>query len=86
MSETTPPKTAAELDALTESLDHAMGRAIARWQHVETGMFLLAHAIMRTDYKYSSSAFYMLKGADMKQQLLSRLCEAHFSPQILENK
>ncbi len=59
---------------------------MARWQYVETSMFILAHAIMRTEYKYSSSAFYMLKGADMKQQLLSRLCEAYFSAKILEQE
>lgn len=82
----TIPNSAAELDGIAIPLYQAMGRAIARWQYVECGMFILSHAIMQTQYKYSSVAFYMLKGADMKQQLLSRLCEAHFTPEILERE
>lgn len=78
------PKSAGELDAMAAPLYQAMGRAMGRWQYVETSMFILAHAIMGTDYKYSSAAFYLLKGADMKLQLLSRLCEAHFSEDILK--
>ncbi|MCD0424101.1 hypothetical protein LOC51_43385 [Rubrivivax sp. JA1024] len=82
----TPPKSAAELDAVATALYLAMGRAMARWQHVESAMFILTHAIMNTDYKYTSAAFYMLKGADMKQQLLSRLCEAHFDTKIIKDE
>lgn len=78
------PKSAAELDAMAAPLYQAMGRAMGRWQYVETGMFILAHAIMGADYKYSSAAFYLLKGADMKLQLLTRLCEAHFDEAVLK--
>jgi hypothetical protein len=80
------PKSAAELDAMAAPLYQAMGRAMGRWQYVETGMFILAHAIMGTDYKYSSAAFYLLKDADMKLQLLSRLCEAHFEDAVLKTE
>jgi hypothetical protein len=78
------PKSAAELDAMAAPLYQAMGRAMGRWQYVETGMFILVHAIMGTDYKYSSAAFYILKGADMKLQLLTRLCESHFAEAVLK--
>lgn len=47
-------------------------------------MFLLTHAIMATDYKYSSRAFFRFKNADAKFQFLDKLCEAHFSTTILE--
>lgn len=67
-------------------LYQAMGRSMGRWQYVETSMFILAHAIMGTDYKYSSAVFYLLKGADMKLQLLSRLCEAHFEDAVLKTE
>ena len=67
-----------KLDDIAAPLYHAMGQTLTRWQFVETGMFLLAHAIMGTDYKYSSTAFFRLKGADMKLQFLDELCERHF--------
>ncbi len=45
-------------------------------------MFLLAHAIMATDYKYSSRAFFRFKNADAKLQFLDDLCEAHFTESV----
>ena len=49
-------------------------------------MFLLAHAIMGSDYKYTSIAFFRLKGADTKMQFLEELCEAHFSEPVMEKE
>src|SRR3984893_2840053 len=40
------------IEATIAPFYHAIGRATARWQHVEGGLFVLAHAIMQTDYKY----------------------------------
>ena len=45
---------------------HAIGRATARWQHVEAGLFVLAHAIMQIDYKYSSVVFLHIQSATLK--------------------
>jgi hypothetical protein len=73
------------LDQVAGPVYRALGKSLARWQHVEVGMFLLVHAIMRCDYKYSSTAFYMLTGGNMKLNLLNRLCEAHFSEDDLKN-
>jgi hypothetical protein len=75
-----------KLDAIAAPLYHAMGQTLTRWQFTEAGMFLLAHAIMGTDYKYSSTAFFRLKGADMKLQFLDELCEHHFEASILEKE
>lgn len=66
------------LDTLAAPFYHAMGMTMARWQFTETGMFLLAHAIMGTDYKYSSRAFFRFRNADAKLQFLNDLCQAHF--------
>jgi hypothetical protein len=74
------------LDDIAAPLYHAMGQTLTRWQFTETGMFLLAHAIMGTDYKYSSTAFFRLKGADMKLQFLDDLCEHYFDASILEKE
>jgi hypothetical protein len=75
-----------QLDIIAAPLYHAMGQTITRWQFTETGMFLLAHAIMGAEYKYTSVAFFRLKGADAKMQLLDELCEAHFSVSIIETE
>jgi hypothetical protein len=74
------------LDDIAAPLYHAMGQTLTRWQFTETGMFLLAHAIMGTDYKYSSTAFFRLKGADMKLQFLDELSEHHFAASVLEKE
>ena len=63
-----------------------MGRALAQWQYVEAGMFLLVLGIMKTEYMYSSTAFFILKVADVKLQLLNRLCEAHFPDTVIKNE
>jgi len=78
--------TPRQLDELAAPLYEGLGRSLAKWQYVETSMFILAHAIMRCEYKYSSTAFYLLRGADIKLQLLNRLCEAHFSKELLKRE
>lgn len=73
------------LEEVASPFYRALGQSITRWQYVETGMFLLCHAIMRCNYKYSSAAFYMLNSANMKLTLLNRLAEVHFSADDLKN-
>jgi hypothetical protein len=73
------------LEEVAAPVYRALGRTLMKWQFVETGMFLLVHAILRCDYKYSSSVFYMLTGGNMKLQLLNRLSEAHFSEDDIKN-
>ena len=73
-----------ELDALAAPLYHALGLTLTRWQFVETGMFILAHAIIGADYKYSSRAFFRFRNADAKLQFLNDLCEAHFPETVLK--
>jgi hypothetical protein len=49
------------LETIIAPFYRAIGRATARWQHVEAGLFVLAHAIMQTDYIYSSVVFIHIK-------------------------
>ena len=58
------------IEATIAPFYHAIGRATARWQHVEAGLFVLAHAIMQTDYKYSSVVFLHIQSADSKVKLV----------------
>lgn len=85
MAEVFPKNPAlSQLDTVAAPFYHAMGMTLTRWQFTETGMFLLAHAIMGTDYKYSSRAFFRFRNADAKLQFLNDLCEAHFPEPIAE--
>ena len=45
-----------------------------------------AHAIMQTDYKYSSVVFLHIQSADSKVKLVDRLCHAHFDKTIIKNE
>ncbi len=72
------------LDSVAAPFYHAMGMTFTRWQFAEAGMFLLAHAIMATDYKYSSRAFFRFRNADAKLQFLDDLCEAYFTETVAE--
>jgi hypothetical protein len=74
------------IEAIIAPFYLAIGRAIARWQHVEAGLFVLAHAVMQTDYKYSSVVFFHIKSADSKVELVDRLCRAHFDKTIIKNE
>lgn len=56
----------------------AIGRATIRWQHVEAGLFVLVHAILGTDSKFSSVVFFHIQSADSKIQIVDRLCAAYF--------
>jgi hypothetical protein len=74
------------IEATIAPFYHAVGRATARWQHVEAGLFVLAHAIMQTDYKYSSVVFLHIQSAASKVKLVDRLCHAHFDKTIIKNE
>ncbi len=41
-------------------------------------LFVLAHAIMQTDYKYSSVVFLHIQSADSKVKLVDRLVPGSF--------
>ena len=68
------------IEATIAPFYHAIGRATARWQHVEAGLFVLAHAIMQTDYKYSSVVFLHIQSAASKVKLVDRLCPRSLVP------
>jgi hypothetical protein len=74
------------IEATIAPFYHAIGRTTARWQHVEAGLFVLAHAIMQTDYKYSSVVFLHIQNTDSKVKLVDRLCRAHFDKTIIKNE
>ena len=52
---------------------------MSRWQHVEAGMFLVAHAIMGTEFKYTSTIFFLINSADLKLRLVDGLCKQCFN-------
>src|ERR1700736_7018946 len=74
------------LETIIAPFYRAVGKASARWQHVEAGLFILAHAIMQTDYQYSSIVFFHIRSADSKVKLVDRLCHAHFDKTIIKKE
>jgi hypothetical protein len=63
----------------------SLGRAMARWQHVEAGLFLVAHAILATDFRYSSTVFFMINSADRKLRLVTNLCKLYFDDGVFSS-
>lgn len=74
------------LETIIAPFYRAVGKASARWQHVEASLFILAHAIMQTDYQYSSIVFFHIRSADSKVKLVDRLCRAHFDKTIIKKE
>lgn len=64
----------------------AFGWATARWQHVEAALCTLTHALLDTDFKYSSAVFFHIRSPDSKVQLVDRLCRAHFDDETLASE
>lgn len=76
-----------------EELQKQLGKALLRFQHVETGMFQIAHCLMGTTYEISSLVFFHSKSAENKLALLQRLIDhklkqhtrtAHWKPLLGE--
>jgi hypothetical protein len=74
------------LETIIAPFYRAVGKASARWQRVEAGLFILAHAIMQTAYQYSSIVFFHIRSADSKVKLVDRLCHAHFDKTIIKKE
>jgi len=83
MPNATPPDQ-DPLEATIAPFYRAIGKATVRWQHVEAGLFVLTHAILGTDNKFSSVVFFHIQSADAKVQLVDRLCRAYFDEGIVD--
>ena len=63
----------------------AIGKSLARWQYIETGLFLIAFAAMGATAKNCSLAFFSIKSAENKLSLVDRLVY-HSIDQFRHNK
>lgn len=71
---------ASEITDHIEVLHTAIGRALARWQYIETGLYLIAHGLLGSSHKASSITFFHIKSAEAKLALVDKLILA-FMPQ-----
>jgi hypothetical protein len=55
-------------------MERAIGHAMARWQMVETALYVLAHCLMGTTREVSSIAFFHIKSAESKFGFVDKLC------------
>ncbi|MCI0466520.1 MAG: hypothetical protein L0Y57_05880 [Beijerinckiaceae bacterium] len=67
-----PPVTELFPDDL-QRMQHALGQGLVRWQHIETGLYLIAVGLMETDPNVTSLAFFHIKSAENKFALVDRL-------------
>lgn len=51
----------------------SLGHALTQWQHVETAMYFIAHCLMGTEHRISSTVFFQIRSAEAKLALLDRL-------------
>jgi hypothetical protein len=56
-----------------EEMYRALGKALTRWQYIETGLYLIAHCLMETEHQVSSLAFFQIKSAENKLAFVDRL-------------
>jgi hypothetical protein len=62
-----------------DRLYQAIGRSLARWQYIETGLFLIAFTILNTTAKNCSLTFFGIKSAENKLALADRLTFHHMN-------
>src|SRR3954462_15339647 len=63
----------------------ALGKAMARWQYVETGMFLLFHGLSSSQFEASSHQFFgrKMRPTEEKLKTLNKLCRDRLSSGIV---
>jgi hypothetical protein len=66
-------------------LHRALGHALTNWQYVETGMFVLAHAMLGTDYPRTSAVFFHIQSASSKLQLIDKLLRLEFDDKWIKD-
>jgi hypothetical protein len=62
-----------------DEMHRALGKALMRWQYVETGLYIVAHGLMETSHKISSLAFFQIKSAENKHEFVDRMIFARLS-------
>jgi hypothetical protein len=62
-----------------DEMYRALGKALTRWQYVETGLYIIAYGLMETSHEVSSLAFFQIKSAENKLEFADRLVFARLS-------
>lgn len=52
----------------------SIGHALAHWQYVETGLYLVTHCILEARHDLSSTVFFHIESARSKVSLTDKLC------------
>lgn len=55
-------------------MHRAIGKAITRWQYVETSLYIVTHCMLRTDAARSSAMFFHIESARSKVSVTDKLC------------
>jgi hypothetical protein len=82
MSDSSPSASKTPAEPLAPFYE-AIGKASVRWQFVEASLFVIVHAILKTEYRKSSAVFFHIQSPDSKLQLTDRLCQIHLDKDII---
>jgi hypothetical protein len=73
-------------DRIAEPFYAALGRTLSNWQHVETGLFVIAHCLMETKFDVSSTIFFQIRSAESKLAGVDKLCQRVLSAEDYKRK
>jgi hypothetical protein len=82
MSDSSPSASKTPAEPLAPFYE-AIGKASVRWQFVEASLFVIVHAILKTEYRKSSAVLFHIQSPDSKLQLTDRLCQIHLDKDII---
>lgn len=66
-----------DLDHIKE-MHRSIGHALAHWQYVETGLYLVTHCLLDTKHELSSIMFFHIESARSKLSVTDKLCKQCF--------
>jgi hypothetical protein len=71
-------------DADVNQFYAATGKAMTRWQYVESGLFMVMHAVLGIDdAKFSGVIFFQAQSAGRKIELVDELCKTRLTGDVL---
>jgi hypothetical protein len=68
-----------------DELHRALGQALVKWQHVETGLYIVTHCLLETKHELSSTVFFHIQSTVSKLSLADKLCKGCITQDDYQN-
>lgn len=69
-----------------DELYRVLGKALTRWQYIETALYLLVHCLMGAEHEQMAIAFFHTKSAENKLALADKLVFHSLSQNVYKDK